>query len=98
MKRTRTRIRPKPDFGSTILKTGMSFAQLQRTSGVSKSTIFAVQNPSIHYTRTAGTVHEATAWKLANAYASHTHIPPDAAFDLLFVREEEQPEQAAAQE
>jgi hypothetical protein len=84
MKKALNPIQARPDFAASIARAGLSFADLHRLSGVSKSTIFGIQNPSIHATRTQGSVRPATAWKIATAYAAHTQTDPQTAFDLLF--------------
>jgi hypothetical protein len=84
MRQLRNPVKARDTFATSIARAGLSLADVQRLSGVSKSTLFGMQNPSIHATRTQGSVRPATAWKIANAYAAHTQTDPEAAFDLLF--------------
>jgi hypothetical protein len=86
MPRTRTMIRLKPDFPTTIAKTGIAMRQFVADAGVAEGTVYALLNPSQHPERKGG-MQRATAWKLANAYARRANISPEAAYAALIVEE-----------
>ena len=84
---TRIRYRLADNVKTTVAKAGLSMARWAELADVGYSTVKALRNSSLPPNRKGG-MHEATAWKLARAYAGAAQVDEDEAFRRLIVAEE----------
>lgn len=78
------RIMLSENFEDVIARYEIGSNEMARLADISLGTLYGLKNPDTQPNRIGG-MHRTTAWKLVNAFAEHTGIHPDAAWDMLLV-------------